>query len=50
VRRTTCTFSSFVVRGWDDEVVWCWHEHFGHVNMTTLWKLDWEEVASGLPE
>jgi hypothetical protein len=25
-----------VVRGRGDEVVWCWHERFGHVNMAAL--------------
>jgi hypothetical protein len=25
-----------VVRGRGDEVVWSWHEHFGHVNMAAL--------------
>jgi hypothetical protein len=24
------------VRGHDDEVMWCWYERFGHVNMAAL--------------
>jgi hypothetical protein len=39
-----------VVRGRDDEVVWHWHERFGHVNMTALRKLAQEEPVHGLPE
>jgi hypothetical protein len=29
----------FTVHERGDEVVWCWHEHFRHVNMATLQKL-----------
>jgi hypothetical protein len=38
------------VRGRDDEVVWHWHERFGHVNMAALRKLAREELVHGLPE
>jgi hypothetical protein len=39
-----------VVRRCGDEVVWHWHERFGHVNMATLQKLAQEELVHGLPE
>jgi hypothetical protein len=39
-----------VMRGRNDEVVWRWHEHFGHVNMAALQKLALEELVHGLPE
>jgi transposase InsO family protein len=38
------------VRGRGDEVVWHWHERFGHVNMVALQKLAREELVHGLPE
>jgi hypothetical protein len=38
------------VHGCGDEVVWHWHEHFGHVNMAALRKLAWEELVHGLLE
>jgi hypothetical protein len=38
------------MRGRRDEVVWRWHEHFGHVNMAALQKLALEELVHGLPE
>lgn len=38
------------VYGCDDEVAWCWHERFGHVNMAALWKLAREELVRGLLE
>jgi hypothetical protein len=38
------------MRGRSDEVVWRWHEHFGHVNMAALQKLAREELVHGLPE
>jgi hypothetical protein len=37
------------VRGRGDEVVWRWHERFGHVNMAALRKLAREELVHGLP-
>jgi hypothetical protein len=39
----------FTVRGRGDEVVWRWHERFGHINMAALRKLAREELAHGLP-
>jgi hypothetical protein len=39
-----------VVCGRSDEVVWCWHERFGHINMAALQKLAQEELVHGLPE
>jgi hypothetical protein len=38
------------MRGRGDEVVWRWHERFGHVNMAALRKLAQEELVHGLPE
>jgi hypothetical protein len=38
------------VRGRGDEVLWLWHERFGHVNMTALRKLAREELVHGLLE
>jgi hypothetical protein len=38
------------VRGHDNEVVWHWHERFGHISMAALQKLAWEELVHGLLE
>jgi hypothetical protein len=38
------------VCGHDDEVVWRWHERFGHVNMAALRKLAQKELVHGLVE